>query len=37
MNLEMEKHVNFNNIFIFIFEKSLDFDYKNGLSFTFFG
>jgi hypothetical protein len=30
MNLEMEKNVNFNTIYLF-FEKSLDLDSKNGL------
>jgi len=35
MNLEMDKNLNFNNLFIY-FEKSLDLDCKNGLSSTLF-
>jgi hypothetical protein len=37
MNLEMEKNVNFNIIYIIFFEKSLDLDCKNELSSSFFG
>jgi hypothetical protein len=37
MNLEMEKCVNFNIIYIINFEKSLDLDSKNGLHLPFLG
>jgi len=37
MNLEMEKKCELQHHLIFFFEKSLDLDCKNGLSFAHFG